>query len=133
MKNFKFDLGMLALSAALYVLGKCWLQGLPGAFGTFCRFYWSDILAGILILAVLNSLLYFSRYKPIRTPLFTVPFLLACGLVWEFLAPLWKPGAAADLWDFLAYQAGGALYLLFSLLIFSIINKKACGCRRFLL
>ncbi|MGI5963585.1 MAG: hypothetical protein ACOX7N_07735 [Lawsonibacter sp.] len=44
----------------------------------------------------------------------TVPLLLICGLVWEVLAPFWKAGAVFDLWDFVAYQVGGFLWLLLS-------------------
>ena len=37
--------------------------------------------------------------------------VLLCALVWEVLAPLWKPEAVGDPWDLLAYQAGGLVWL----------------------
>lgn len=118
MKRIKLDAAMLAATAALYAGNRMFFSGISGAPGQFCRFYGNDILAGIFILALLNILLFFSRYPPVRNLLFFIPFLLFCGFVWEFLAPLWKPGAVTDFWDLLAYQAGGVFYWLCGLLFF---------------
>ena len=73
-----------------------------------------DLFAGLAIVAWADFLLGLGRFPPIRSWKQTVPLLLACGLVWEVLAPLWKPGAILDPWDFLAYQIGGGLWLLLS-------------------
>ena len=88
-----------------------------GWLGWFLSCYANDIFAGAAITAWADLLLRWGRLTPIRSWRQTVPLLLACGLVWEALAPLVRPAAVFDPWDFLAYQAGGALWLLGRFLI----------------
>ena len=111
----KKNLFLLGLCAALYWLVRLWLRHVTtGAVQWFLVCYFSDILAGLVLPAVTGILLLLSG----RTALCKWPpialLLLAAGLVWECLAPLWKPGAVFDWWDFTAYQLGGLLYWLFS-------------------
>ena len=69
-----------------------------------------DIQA-LFMLAWLNLLLGLGRLGRVRSWKQTVPFVLLCALVWELAAPMFKPGAVFDWWDFVAYQAGGLLWL----------------------
>ena len=68
-------------------------------------------VAGLAICAWLDLLLSLGRLPPVASWRAAVPFLLLCALVWEVLAPLWKPEAVGDPWDLLAYQAGGLVWL----------------------
>ena len=43
-------------------------------------------------------------------------WMLGVGLVWEFVAPIVKPGSVTDLWDLMSYQFGGILYYLIIIL-----------------
>ena len=71
------------------------------------------MLAGVFILAFANLLLVRSGLPfRLRRPAHLFPFLLLCGAVWEGFAPLVKPAAVFDWFDFPAYLAGGALYHL---------------------
>lgn len=107
------DLALLALSGGLYLLGRLWLrQAARGWLRWFTVCYYSDVLAGVFMTAWLDLMLAAGRRGRVTSWKQTVPFLLAGGLVWECLAPLWKAGAVFDVWDFAAYQAGGLLYLL---------------------
>ena len=90
--------------------------------GWFLVGYANDIAAGILLVSWLDLMLYLGRGSSIDSWQKTVLFLLLCGFVWEILTPVWKSSAVFDLWDLLAYQIGGILYLLLQYLF------KAKGC-----
>lgn len=111
MREKKFDLTVLAAAGTFYLVNRLWLSHAAGWPGWFLSCYANDIFAGAAITAWADLLLRLGGLTPIRSWRRTVPLLLACGLVWEVLAPLWKPEAVFDPWDFLAYQAGGALWL----------------------
>ena len=112
MREKGFDLAVLAAAGAFYLTNRLWLsQTAGGPVGWFLTCYANDIFAGAAITAWADLLLRRGGLTPIRSWKQTVPLLLACGLVWEGLAPLWKPGAVFDPWDFAAYQAGGLAWL----------------------
>lgn len=110
MSRNRLDLSVLLGAGGFYLLNRLWLarvvQGWP-----VLRCYANDLWAGAAILAWTDLLLDWGRLPRLGRPGQTVPLLLLCGLVWEVLAPLWKPGAVFDPWDFLAYQLGGLCWL----------------------
>ena len=83
------------------------LTGLPGAAGRFFSWYFHDILAGAMILALANLLLSAGRLPPLTKALPAAAFLLLCGLFWEYVSPLLISGSVSDPLDLLAYLAGG--------------------------
>ena len=111
---FALDGALCALAGLFYLVNRALLSpALAGtAAGWFLSCYGNDVFAGLAICAWADLLLRWGRLPPLRPWRQTVPLLLFCGLVWEVLAPLWKAGAVFDPWDFLAYQAGGLLWLL---------------------
>lgn len=112
MSRRRFDLVLLLGAGGFYLLNRLWLKQIAsGIGGQFLSCYANDIFAGAAIVAWTDLLLRLGRLPPVRSWKMTVPLLLACGFVWEVLAPLWKPGAVFDPWDFAAYQAGGLLWL----------------------
>lgn len=112
MRQRNFDWSVLTAAGIFYLVNRLWLGHMFGGWpGWFLSCYANDIFAGAAITAWADLLLRWGRLTPIRSWRQTVPLLLACGLVWEVLAPLWKPGAVFDPRDFLAYQAGGVLWL----------------------
>lgn len=108
----RFDLAVLGAAGIFYLVNRLWLtQTITGPAGWFLSCYANDIFAGAAIAAWADLLLRLGKLPPLRSWKQTIPLLLVCGLVWEAAAPLWKPGAVFDPWDFLAYQTGGLLWL----------------------
>ncbi len=107
-----FNAAVCAAAGLFYLANRLWLgRWAEGLAGWFLSCYANDIWAGLAMAAWLDLLLGLGRLPALRWR-HVVPYLLACGFVWECLAPLWKAGAVFDPWDFLAYQAGGLLWLL---------------------
>lgn len=110
-----FDALVCLVSLIFYVLNRAFLSpALDGPVGWFLSCYANDLFAGASIVAWLDLLLCLGHLGRIHSWKQVVPFLLFCGLIWEVCAPLFKPDAVFDPWDFLAYQAGGFLWLLTS-------------------
>lgn len=121
----KRNLLILILSGGLYCLNRLWLRDITaGALQWFLRCYFSDILAGLILPAIVSLLLLAFHRSPLRRWWPAALLLLGAGLVWECLAPLWKQGAVFDWWDFTAYQLGGLLYFLFQVCIFHQKNAN---------
>lgn len=111
-KRRGLDLALCLGAGLFYLLNVHVLRGsVGGAIGWFLAYYANDIFAGLAICAWLDLLLSLGRLPPVASWRAAVPFLLLCALVWEVLAPLWKPEAVGDPWDLLAYQAGGLVWL----------------------
>lgn len=107
------DLALCGGAGAFYLTNRLWLRHVTaGGLRWFLVCYANDVMAGLAIVAWLDLLLRLGRLPPLRSWKQVVPFVLACSLVWEVLAPLWKAGAVCDPWDLLAYQAGGLCWLL---------------------
>ena len=86
----------------------------------FLDSYFNDILAGCVIVAIVNLLLSFGRINPLTKPLSCLVLCLVCGLIWEYVTPLYKPGAVSDIWDIAAYMLGGLIWCI----IIKIAKRK---------
>lgn len=113
-RYLRYQLGAVAAAALLYLMNRLLL--LPHAGGAALRFlqwYFADILAGAMILGLVNLLLLALRRDwRLDAPAKIGPFLLLCGFAWEVPPLLYKAGAVFDWYDFLAYLIGGGLYYL---------------------
>lgn len=108
-----YDLAVLAAAGGFYLANRlCFVGTAEGRLGWFLSCYANDLWAGAAILAWTDFLLLCGHLPPLRNWRWNGVLLLACGLVWEVLAPAWKPTAVFDWWDLLAYQAGGVLWYL---------------------
>ena len=87
------------------------LTGLPGAAGRFFSWYFHDLLAGAMVLSLVNLLLSAGRLPPLIRVLPASVFLVGCGLFWEYGAPHLIPGSVSDPLDLPAYLAGGLAVL----------------------
>lgn len=111
----KKNVCLLAACGGLYLLNRLWLVKVAtGGLQWFLSCYFGDVLAGLALLSVTSLLLLAAKRPSLRRWPPMALLLLAAGLVWECLAPLWKPGAVFDWWDFAAYQIGGLIYWLFA-------------------
>ncbi len=120
----KANLLTAGICGGLYWANRLLLRNIAaGALRWFSSCYFGDILAGILLPALVSLMLLAARRPPLLRWRHIALLLLAAGLVWECLAPLWKPGAVFDWWDFPAYQVGGAVYWL----LFRKTSQKYTG------
>ncbi len=103
----------LAAIAGAYALNRfCLLPAASGLLHRFLAWYFADILAGALMLLVLDALLELRGRPPVRRVLPASAYLLGCGLFWEVVTPLYLPRSVSDPWDLAAYWAGGMAWLL---------------------
>ena len=97
---------MIGAAVLLYACNKLWfLPAASGPLRLFLAWYFSDLLAGALLLALVELV------SPIRSVPAAAGYLLACGLFLELAPLLYKPSSVCDPWDLLAYLAGGLLAL----------------------
>ena len=89
-----------AVIAGLYLLNRFLLA-----------WHGADFLAGGLMLCLLNGLLCLTRRRPVERALPASLFLLACGLFWEVVTPLYLLRSVGDLRDVLAVWLGGVALL----------------------
>lgn len=111
-RRLYFNAALCVAVGLFYLVNRQFLSPvIPGWTGWFLQCYANDIAAGIFLCAWTDLILALGA-RPAMRAQHVIPLLLICGLVWEVLAPLWKTGAVFDLWDFVAYLAGGLLWLL---------------------
>jgi len=106
------NIAIFFASISLYILNQLILKHLNIIYLTnFFNFYFNDVLAQILMLSYSNFLMG-KINKPILKLRYIILVVLACGIIWEFVAPLYKSRSTLDLFDFLAYLAGGLIYYI---------------------
>ena len=109
-----FNAFLCGFAGVFYLVNRHFLSpSLSNLWGWFLRCYANDVAAGLFLCAWTDLLLALGNRPQLKVR-HAFPLLLACGLVWEVLAPFWKSGAVFDPWDFIAYLAGGLLWLLIS-------------------
>lgn len=94
----------------VYLLNKIFLRDfLNWSFGNN---YLNDVLAGILIVGVVNVLSIIGNQK--RLLLINLPriliFTFLCGVFWEYVTPLYLRYSISDPYDIVAYMFGGVSY-----------------------
>ena len=72
--------------------------------------YFADFLAGGMMVVILFAALRQSGRKPPKV-MSALALLLACGLFWECVTPLYLPRSVGDPWDILAVLLGGGCIL----------------------
>ena len=96
MSGKRFDLAVLIAAGGFYLVNRLWLSSASGGWlGWFLTCYANDLFAGAAIAAWADLLLRLGRLPPIRSWRQTVPLLLACGFVWEVLAPCGSRGPSS--------------------------------------
>ncbi|NUM71708.1 MAG: hypothetical protein HUU43_12735 [Ignavibacteriaceae bacterium] len=115
------DISVAVSSVLLYLINSLVLKHLLHS--PFLSFYFNDIMGGALFISYLNLLFGWFRVKEhlLRKFHVIVFIMLAAGVGWEYLTPLYKE-STSDPYDLLAYQAGGLIYFTGIL-----ITKRFCG------
>ena len=106
---------VLLCIACLYCVNRFWLKetiSLP-VISYVLKCHFNDFLAGIAILAYINLMLSISKYHNKAILTFPKGFgvALGCGLLWEYLLPIFFPHGTSDIYDVLAYLLGGVSYI----------------------
>ena len=105
-------------SFLLYLINKYYLRMV--FYYPFFRFYFNDVLAGIVILAYSNIVISLSNVKfNLYSLKNIIVFNLVIGLFWEYVTPLYYSKSTGDPLDVVAYVVGGIVYYL----IIKISNK----------
>ena len=112
----RFDFFLVAITAILYLLNiSVFKKAHTGIFHYFFVCYFNDLICPMGFLAYVNIMLSFVN-KKLDGLISILIFCFACGLIWEFVAPLLKENSVTDFCDLLCYCAGGVLYY--------VINKS---------
>lgn len=114
-KGLRFDAGALLSGFLLYELNNLALKPLamPGVAGIFLGGHLNDVVCGMAFMAYTNLLFDLVRPRLRQERLAVIaPYILACGLFWEYVAPLLLKPSTSDPWDVLCYVLGGSLYWL---------------------
>ncbi|WP_172369514.1 hypothetical protein [Sporosarcina jiandibaonis] len=109
----------------MYLLNKFFMRDLLN--WSFGNNYLNDVLAGILIVGIVNALSIIgnqSRLLLIRLPRILF-FLFFCGMFWEYITPLYIFYSISDPYDVAAYMFGGFCYWI---LICITSTNKPSGC-----
>jgi|SRR5690554_559793 len=107
----KFNVLVIAIFFAAYLLNQTVLKEYTGH--PFVHWYLNDILAPPILLAYANILFSLSPFSYRLVDLVPILlFVLAVGLFWEFITPVYYPVRVGDWLDILAYGAGGMIYYL---------------------
>lgn len=101
---------LMALTVFLYLINNLIIKdATSGWIRVFFVGYFNDCICPLFFLSYVNCILLTAKKE--LTKLRSL-MLMSCiaGLFWEFAAPLVKPSAVTDLWDFVCYMIGSVLY-----------------------
>lgn len=114
--------------ACLYCLNRFWLKNAVAmpVIGYLLKCHFNDYLAGIAILAYINLMLSFSKYrhKVIATFPQGIIVSLSCALLWEYILPMIFPRGTSDFYDVISYVLGSITYIGITRLLVCRNNKK---------
>ena len=116
-REIPFDVLALGFGLALFALNTFFLKpclaGSESMVALLMRNYANDLLGGFAFLAYTNLL--FDLVKPayrVTKVRVAIPYIFACGLFWEFIAPLFVARSVTDWFDLIAYVVGAFIYIV---------------------
>ena len=120
LKQNKFEVVVFILTAFIYFFNNFVLKEIStGVSNYFFICYFNDLICPFGFVAYTNIMLFFIN-KKIEKFYQILIFCFLCGLVWEFIAPLFKETSVTDPYDLLCYCIGGMMYWGIR---FSILSK----------
>lgn len=126
----KRDIEIILVFMSLYILNRFWLKQtvqIP-LVSYILKCHFNDWIGGICITAYINIVLAYSKYSKYRIQ--TVGFVMLCGLVcgilWEYIFPLFYQRGVSDLGDVVAYVLGGLTYFILSKRITKSYQGYSC-------
>lgn len=120
----KADKYIVCVATSIYITNRFLLSkhAMIPIFSYLLRCHLNDFIAGIIIIPSVNMVLEHSKYRQwkIESYLEAICFSTTCGLLWEYIFPLFYLRGTSDIWDMLAYNLGGFIYILLK----RILGKK---------
>ncbi len=111
----RLNFRILFTCLGLYCLNRFWLKRVfvDGFWGYLLRCHLNDYIGGITILAYINLVLVFSRFKDRAISSYPIGILITaiCGILWEYIFPLIYNRGTTDYRDVIAYVLGGITYV----------------------
>ena len=105
----KINAIIFSISVFLYLLNRVLLKDITeGLVHWFLVCYWNDITGAIAFSAYVHSIIFYYSKKEIHFCVF-LAILLACGIFWEIITPLFRKNSVCDFWDIIAYEFGGVI------------------------
>ena len=76
----------------------------------FFKCYCNDIVGTIIFFLYLSFVLSYFRFKFNFKLIHIQLMALVCGIMWEYLTPLYRHDTTSDPWDILAYMLGALCF-----------------------
>ena len=106
----KSNLLCVAIALLVYTINKLWLCDFAtGIFEIVCRSYLNDLVCPLFFLGFANILFLWAGIE-LKTYFSCVLFVMVCGLIWEYFAPIINAKAVSDPLDLLCYFIGVNIY-----------------------
>lgn len=123
-KNRPINIILIVITLFLYFLNNIFFKKLTsGWLNIFMVGYFNDLICPFFFLSYCNILLI-SCGKEIRKLIFLLLFSLCAGIVWEFIAPIFKENSVTDIFDLLCYLIGTFFYWLILIISNKITEEK---------
>ena len=108
------NLQMMVLSLAIYIINIKLTGKINIPWVCFlCGSYLNDFVGGVFYIAILNTIFYYFMNKNSITSLIYIEIvLLICGIVWEYITPLFRKNTVSDIVDIFVYMFSGVTYWL---------------------
>ncbi len=110
LKGFPLNGYLIIIIMSLYCLNRFYFKTHSSGWINYilcCHF--NDVLCGTLFIAYSNVFLNTRNLAMVRLHSI-IPFCFCAGLVWEFIAPIIRPGSVSDWIDVGCYVLGGIIY-----------------------
>ena len=113
---------LMVLTLLLYFLNNLFFKKVTtGGLNIFMVGYFNDLICPFFFLSYCNTLLL-SVGKEIKKLKWLLVFSFCAGVVWEFVAPIFKKTSVTDVFDLICYLLGTFFYWL----VLMIYQKCTC-------
>ena len=112
-KSFLYaNLQLMVLSLAIYIINSKFKNSIEIKWiRNLCNSYINDFVGAVFYIAVINHVCYYFLKGIIITRIVYIELiLLLCGIVWEYITPLFREGTVSDIIDIIVYLVAGMVY-----------------------
>lgn len=110
-KDDKQNLFLILLSAILFYINEAIKFKIKIPYwGYLLKNHYNDFLGGISFMALINFILFFSKYNKIKKLKIILLIGLMCSIFWELVTPIFVIDSTGDFWDAISYGFGFTVY-----------------------